>query len=569
MPLLRLITKHARFGLGILLALATVPVASVQIAEAAAHSTNVAYVFDFGTGYTDTCGPSCGSSIFVNAVDGVVPSGGTYTTPSGTVTHFTNVTVSSIDSGGVGAISSFDTVMLYQVCDIGSHPNLLTALNTYLSNGLGKVVIYDGDRCAPGEGGTPDYSKFLFPFTSTNPGPQGAAGTVTQVEAETPPAVLTRGVSTGLVDTTDAVGDSNTFNSNTGGWCAAEEGTNVLGTNGIQVGYARTATGGLAIYDGNDNWFTDGPNAWDKTFFDNILDQPFNPDSLPCGVPVTGIKLSPLTATNPVGGSHTVTATVTDSTGKAVPGVTVTFTVQSGPNAGQGGVRITDPSGNASFTYTDSGGAGTDTIVATFKDSTGAVHSSGTVMKIWQPTVSGDTIPPTCALTGVVAGPPKQILITVQDTGSGLGSVVVTENSNVSVAIPPFAIGSTAPLIVTATKVNQSAGSSVALRVTDVAGNVTNCDPALLSVGTDPGTPSSQTVHHVSKGESTVTIYNGTPGLTRLELVVDGKRQEITGLTDGATRTVDVSSLLHKGSNTVTVVAQGKAGGSATVILTN
>src|SRR5262249_27005673 len=159
-----------------------------------------------------------------------------------------------------------------------SHPNLLNALNAYLTNGLGKVVIFDADRCAPGEGGTPDYSKFLFPFVSSNPGPRGATGNVTLVEAQSLPATLTRAVPTGPVTNTDAVGDSNTFTSNAGGWCAAAEGTNALGTNGIQVGYARTSTGGLAIFDGNDTWFTDGANAWDKRFFDNILDQPFNPD---------------------------------------------------------------------------------------------------------------------------------------------------------------------------------------------------------------------------------------------------------------------------------------------------
>jgi Bacterial Ig-like domain (group 1) len=99
----------------------------------------------------------------------------------------------------------------------------------------------------------------------------------------------------------------------------------------------------------------------------------------------TGITLAPLTATNPVGGSHTVTATVSDSTGAAVVGVTVTFTVQSGPNAGKTGTGITDPSGKATFTYTDTGGAGTDTIVATFNDVTGLLHTSNTITKFWNP----------------------------------------------------------------------------------------------------------------------------------------------------------------------------------------
>jgi hypothetical protein len=150
-------------------------------------------------------------------------------------------------------------------------------------------------------------------------------------------------------------------------------GKNGNGVTGIQAGYARTGTGGLVIWNGYDQWFTYGPNFVDAQIFDNMLDQPFNPDSLPCGVPVTGIKLEPLTATNPVGGSHTVTATVTDTGGSPQAGIAVTFTVPSGPNAGKTGVAVTDTSGHATFTYTDTGGAGTD-------------HTSNTVDKNWRTT---------------------------------------------------------------------------------------------------------------------------------------------------------------------------------------
>jgi hypothetical protein len=283
---------------------------------------------------------------------------------------------------------------------------------------------------------------------------------------------------------------------------------------------------------------------------------------------VTGITLAPMTATNPAGGTHTVTATVTTNTNAPVPGVTVTFTVQTGPNAGKTGTGVTDSSGNATFTYTDTGGAGTDTIVASFTDSAGIKHTSKSVTKIWTPGTV-DKTPPACNMTAVITGPPKQLTVTVQDTGSGLQSVVVTENANVSVAIPSFAVGTTSPVIVTATKVDQSSGSSFALRVTDVAGNVTNCDPAMLDVGSEPGMHRVQTAHHVSKGESNVTIYNQTPGLTQLTLIVDGKRLQVDNLTDGEQRTVDASSLMRRGSNTVTIIAQGKSHGSAIVLLSD
>jgi hypothetical protein len=129
-----------------------------------------------------------------------------------------------------------------------------------------------------------------------------------------------------------------------------------------------------------------------------------------------------------------------------------------------------------------------------------------------------------------------QIKITVQDADGGLaatdggtfvsapspaGGIQLTSATNASVNVPSFPAGTTSPAFVLAAKIDQSAGSSVALQVTDVAGNVTNCDPALLSVGTQPGVPTTQTVHHVSRGESSVTIQNGTPGLTQLALIVD------------------------------------------------
>src|SRR5690349_18334736 len=202
-----------KFGITIAIALllttSSIMVGQPPNANALAHSSNVAYVFDFGTGISDTGGPGVGSSILVDAVNGIaISSGGTYTTTSGTVATITDVPVSTVDSGGLGAISGFDTVILYEVCDIASHPNLISAINTYLANGVGKVVIFDGDRCAPSEAGIPDYSTFLFPFTSSNPGPDGATGSITFVETETSPATLTSGISTGPVTTTDAVGDS-------------------------------------------------------------------------------------------------------------------------------------------------------------------------------------------------------------------------------------------------------------------------------------------------------------------------------------------------------------------------
>jgi hypothetical protein len=90
------------------------------------------------------------------------------------------------------------------------------------------------------------------------------------------------------------------------------------------------------------------------------------------------VGLSPATAQNAVGTNHTVTATAQSSGGAPVPGATVNFQVNSGPNAGKTGVAVTNAAGQATFTYTGTGGAGTDKIQA-FIGSLG----SNIVDKIW------------------------------------------------------------------------------------------------------------------------------------------------------------------------------------------
>jgi beta-lactam-binding protein with PASTA domain len=76
------------------------------------------------------------------------------------------------------------------------------------------------------------------------------------------------------------------------------------------------------------------------------------------------VGLAPVSALLPPGGSHTVTATATSAGGAPVPGVTISFRVLDGPNAGATGEGVTNAAGQTTFTYQDGGGAGRDTIQA-------------------------------------------------------------------------------------------------------------------------------------------------------------------------------------------------------------
>jgi hypothetical protein len=101
------------------------------------------------------------------------------------------------------------------------------------------------------------------------------------------------------------------------------------------------------------------------------------------GVVLPGsITLDPPTAVNLIGTNHTVTATVRNDQGQLQQGTTVTFTVTSGPNQGDTGTAVTGATGQASFTWLGDGGAGTDTVQASFVDSGGSTRST-TATKDW------------------------------------------------------------------------------------------------------------------------------------------------------------------------------------------
>lgn len=87
-----------------------------------------------------------------------------------------------------------------------------------------------------------------------------------------------------------------------------------------------------------------------------------------------------------------------------------------------------------------------------------------------------DTTPPTCKLISTSLGPPKSITVAAQDTGSGIKSIVAT-TFNATAPVPSFTSGTTSTIDVTATKIDQTKGATLTLTVTDVAGNVTVCDP--------------------------------------------------------------------------------------------
>jgi hypothetical protein len=101
------------------------------------------------------------------------------------------------------------------------------------------------------------------------------------------------------------------------------------------------------------------------------------------------VSLSQDEDTNLTGTNHTVTATVVNGLGEPQEGVTVTFTVLSGPNAGTSGTCSanaaceTDAAGEVSFTYLGDGGVGIDTIQASFVNDDQETVLSNELEKTW------------------------------------------------------------------------------------------------------------------------------------------------------------------------------------------
>ncbi|HEY0510693.1 MAG TPA: hypothetical protein VGH73_02235 [Thermoanaerobaculia bacterium] len=181
---------------------------------------------------------------------------------------------------------------------------------------------------------------------------------------------------------------------------------------------------------------------------------------------------------------------------------------------------------------------------------------------------SPDTLPPSC--TGrVVSGPPTQLVVTLQDPSTGLYNIVVTQSDNADTPVPPFTPGTTDPVTITATKIDQSKGAHVTIQGTDMAGNVITCDPIITLVQRSADDP-QKTRYKVGQAENRVLIMNGTPGLKNFEVTVNGITFKAYRLKDGENRTLDVSSAMHAGNkNIVTVKGHGPKDSSATVVISD
>jgi uncharacterized repeat protein (TIGR01451 family) len=224
---------------------------------------------------------------------------------------------------------------------------------------------------------------------------------------------------------------------------------------------------------------------------------------------ISNITLTPAAAVNDVGTSHTVTATVKENDAP-VAGKLVTFSVTSGPHMGTTGTDTTDSNGQATFTYTGTA-AGTDTIVASYVDSSGETKTSAPVTKTWivrdadiavQKTgpayaQSGGTITYTVTVNNL--GPANATNVTVTDplpAGLTLVSATPSQGScagTVTCNLGSISTGGSATITIVAT-VTAASGSTVCNKATGtadqpdpVSGNNSSTTCALIYAGSAGG----------------------------------------------------------------------------------
>jgi len=198
--------------------------------------------------------------------------------------------------------------------------------------------------------------------------------------------------------------------------------------------------------------------------------------------------LVPLTDTNPVGSSHTLTAALVDQYGNPISGETITFTVTNGPHAVLTGTGVTDANGKTTWSYTGTT-VGTDTIVAT-----GAGETSNKAYKTWE---GGCVVWVDDVSTAPGSIATESIMLDVMDFGSATielmydpGIVHVQSVSQGGCGSPSYNIDNTIGKTTISAFVTSPPGSgpSGTLEFAEIGfeavGNVGGCSPLNLNVVT-------------------------------------------------------------------------------------
>jgi hypothetical protein len=281
--------------------------------------------------------------------------------------------------------------------------------------------------------------------------------------------------------------------------------------------------------------------------------------------PSAVLALGPATQTDDVGTTATFQATLTNSCGTPLQGVAISFTVQSGPDAGLTETATTDANGVATFSYTGAT-PGTDIAIETTANPAGTI-TSNTVTVVWQKRPSSLTITGTATSDyhdpGTVSavltdngGPAVGQSVVFTLNGSESCSAVTDANGTASCQITPQEAAGSYPLTATfsgsATDLGSSATATYTVNLEETT--LTYTGPAKAANG------APLTLSGVLREDGTSAIAGRTVTFT---LGSGASAQSCTGTTDGNGNAACTISSVSQPASTTTVPVTAVFSGDA------
>jgi hypothetical protein len=222
---------------------------------------------------------------------------------------------------------------------------------------------------------------------------------------------------------------------------------------------------------------------------------------------ITTIDLEPPVATNLLGTTHTVCATISSNV-FPFAGVPVTFTIASGPNSVTNYTVPTGPNGVACFTYTGLGGPGIDYITATYLNHDDKTITSDTVSKIWDGTCLGYG----CESLECLADGTYNYKFCVTNLTTGPMTGLVLQSGSTSILFNPSFFNFSPPL--------NAGGVTNLTTIISVSGGLTSFCFTLGGIPESPGVPPCFIPHCIklpvccNRVVSNKLTYVSTLGLT-------------------------------------------------------
>jgi hypothetical protein len=299
------------------------------------------------------------------------------------------------------------------------------------------------------------------------------------------------------------------------------------------------------------------------------------------------LTASPTSVTADGSTTSTITVTLEDAYDNPVAGKAVSLTMTSGTGtptittiAG-----TTDANGHGSWTV-KSTTAGVDAFTALDSSDNITVTQPATVMFIH------------CAAGDVTAAPAwyidtnNRIVITLCDsyglrtvqalrltnctmtaqaynaTGSALGSAMSLTDPDHGGGYVPLPNG-TVKVVCLASLISGYTTGSCNAQAQDMCGLFSaTADPVITQLTIARGGETQQILTGIPSPERLIRVRNGTPGLTKLTLVVNGHSYVLAPLSDGASLSQDVGAAMNPGDgNTIVLLGEGAEGASAAVTL--